>query len=35
MDIGRTVIPQTEPRTKLDAGTYGTMGIGIPYAMAA
>lgn len=29
MDIGRTVIPQTEPRTKLDAGTYGTMVISI------
>jgi 2-hydroxyacyl-CoA lyase 1 len=35
MDIGRTVIGQKYPRTKLDAGTYGTMGIGMPYALAA
>jgi 2-hydroxyacyl-CoA lyase 1 len=35
MDIGRTIIPQVYPRTKLDAGTYGTMGVGIPQAMAA
>ncbi|KRX02477.1 hypothetical protein PPERSA_10094 [Pseudocohnilembus persalinus] len=35
MDIGRTIINQIEPRTKLDAGTYGTMGIGLPFAIAA
>lgn len=35
MDIGRTVVMQTEPRTKLDAGTFGTMGVGFPYAIAA
>ncbi|KAL0431362.1 UNVERIFIED_CONTAM: 2-hydroxyacyl-CoA lyase [Sesamum radiatum] len=26
MDIGRAVLVQTEPRTRLDAGTWGTMG---------
>ncbi|EDK31753.2 2-hydroxyphytanoyl-CoA lyase (macronuclear) [Tetrahymena thermophila SB210] len=35
MDIGRTVINQLQPRTKLDAGTFGTMGIGIPFCIAA
>lgn len=35
MDIGRTVINQVQPRTKLDAGTFGTMGIGIPFLIAA
>lgn len=35
MDIGRTVVQQLKPRTKLDAGTYGTMGVGIPFAIAA
>ena len=35
MDIGRTVFSQKKPRTKLDAGSFGTMGIGIPFALAA
>ncbi len=28
MDIGRTVLPNFEPRHRLDAGTFGTMGVG-------
>lgn len=35
MDIGRTVIGHDLPRKKLDAGSFGTMGIGIPFALAA
>ncbi|KYQ92409.1 putative oxalyl-CoA decarboxylase [Tieghemostelium lacteum] len=35
MDIGRLCIPQFEARTRLDAGTLGTMGIGVGYALAA
>lgn len=35
MDVGRSVLPQTEPRTRLDAGTWGTMGVGLGYAIAA
>jgi len=35
MDIGRTQMPNFEPRTRLDAGTYGTMGIGLGFAIAA
>lgn len=35
MDIGRTVLPNYEPRTRLDAGTYGTMGVGLGFAIAA
>jgi 2-hydroxyacyl-CoA lyase 1 len=35
MDIGRTVLPNYLPRHRLDAGTFGTMGIGLPYAIAA
>ncbi len=35
MDIGRTVLPNFEPRHRLDAGTFGTMGIGLPFAIAA
>jgi len=35
MDIGRTVFLSQEPRTRLDAGTYGTMGVGLGYAIAA
>ncbi|MGE5595551.1 MAG: thiamine pyrophosphate-binding protein, partial [Hyphomicrobiales bacterium] len=27
MDIGRTVLPNFEPRHRLDAGTFGTMGV--------
>ncbi|KAI6228633.1 Thiamine pyrophosphate enzyme domain containing protein [Aphelenchoides fujianensis] len=35
MDIGRTMLPNSEPRRRLDAGTFGTMGIGLAYALAA
>lgn len=35
MDIGRTMMPSLEPRRRLDAGTFGTMGVGIGYALAA
>lgn len=35
MDIGRQVLPTYLPRHRLDAGTFGTMGIGLPYAIAA
>ncbi|MFP8881422.1 MAG: thiamine pyrophosphate-binding protein, partial [Myxococcota bacterium] len=35
MDIGRTVLPNFEPRHRLDAGTYGTMGVGLGFAIAA
>ncbi len=35
MDIGRTQLPNVSPRLRLDAGTYGTMGIGMGFAIAA
>lgn len=35
MDIGRTVIDQYLPRSRLDAGTFGTMGVGLGFAIAA
>ncbi len=35
MDIGRTMINHDFPRLRLDAGTFGTMGVGIPFALAA
>jgi len=35
MDIGRTVFTHEEPRRKLDAGTFGTMGIGLPALISA
>jgi 2-hydroxyacyl-CoA lyase 1 len=35
MDIGRTILPNFEARTRLDAGTYGTMGVGMGFAVAA
>jgi len=35
MDIGRTMINHEDPRLRLDAGTFGTMGVGIPFALAA
>ncbi|VDM76792.1 unnamed protein product [Strongylus vulgaris] len=35
MDIGRTMMPSTLPRRRLDAGTFGTMGVGQGYALAA
>lgn len=35
MDVGRAVLVQTEPRCRLDAGTWGTMGVGLGYCIAA
>jgi 2-hydroxyacyl-CoA lyase 1 len=35
MDIGRTVLPNFAPRRRLDAGTFGTMGVGLGFAIAA
>lgn len=35
MDISRSIFPLDHPRLRLDAGTYATMGIGLPYAIAA
>ncbi|MFI5317544.1 MAG: oxalyl-CoA decarboxylase, partial [Myxococcota bacterium] len=35
MDIGRTVLPNFAPRHRLDAGTFGTMGVGLGFAIAA
>jgi len=35
MDIGRTQLPNSGPRQRLDAGTYGTMGIGMGFVVAA
>jgi len=35
MDIGRTVLPNHGARTRLDAGTYGTMGVGLGFAIGA
>ncbi|KAK2711820.1 hypothetical protein QYM36_012823 [Artemia franciscana] len=35
MDIGRTVFMNELPRHRLDAGTFGTMGVGFGYAIAA
>ncbi len=35
MDIGRTILKNFFPRHRLDAGTYGTMGVGLGFAIAA
>jgi 2-hydroxyacyl-CoA lyase 1 len=35
MDIGRTVFPNYLPRHRLDAGSFGTMGVGAGQAIAA
>ena len=35
MGIARTVIESYEPRARLDAGTWGTMGVGPGFALAA
>jgi 2-hydroxyacyl-CoA lyase 1 len=35
MDIGRIAVPIEEPRSRLDAGTMGTMGVGLGYGIAA
>lgn len=35
MDIGRTIFDNRLPRHRLDAGTWGTMGVGMGFAIAA
>lgn len=35
MDISRSSFPLEQPRTRLDAGTNATMGVGLGYAIAA
>jgi 2-hydroxyacyl-CoA lyase 1 len=35
MDIGRTQLLNSKPRHRLDAGSYGTMGIGMGFTIAA
>ncbi|HJP41095.1 MAG TPA: oxalyl-CoA decarboxylase [Dehalococcoidia bacterium] len=35
MDIGRTVLPNFEARHRVDAATFGTMGVGLGQAIAA
>jgi 2-hydroxyacyl-CoA lyase 1 len=35
MDIGRTILLNYDARQRLDAGTYGTMGVGMGFAIAA
>lgn len=35
MDVGRIVLQSEVPRSRLDAGTLGTMGLGTGYAIAA
>ncbi|KAH7379311.1 thiamine pyrophosphate enzyme, N-terminal TPP binding domain-containing protein [Phaeosphaeria sp. MPI-PUGE-AT-0046c] len=35
MDISRSIFPLEHPRLRLDAGTYATMGVGLPYSIAA
>jgi 2-hydroxyacyl-CoA lyase 1 len=35
MDIGRTVMPNFLPRHRLDAASFGTMGVGLAQAIAA
>ncbi|NP_001086822.1 2-hydroxyacyl-CoA lyase 1 L homeolog [Xenopus laevis] len=35
MDIGRTILQNYHPRHRLDAGTFGTMGVGLGFAIAA
>ena len=35
MDIGRSLLLNRLPRHRLDAGTFGTMGVGLGFAVAA
>jgi 2-hydroxyacyl-CoA lyase 1 len=35
MDIGRTIFTHDKPRRKLDAATFGTMGIGLSAILSA
>ena len=34
MDIGRSIFDVQEPRSRIDAGTFATMGVGMGYAIA-
>lgn len=35
MDIGRTMLLNFQPKHRLDAGSFGTMGVGLGFAIAA
>jgi len=35
LDFGRNIIDMHEPRKRLDSGTWGTMGVGMGYAIGA
>ncbi|XP_029048831.1 2-hydroxyacyl-CoA lyase 1 [Osmia bicornis bicornis] len=35
MDIGKTILLNNEPRHRLDAATFGTMGVGLGFGIAA
>jgi oxalyl-CoA decarboxylase len=35
LDVGRNVLPMSVPRHRLDCGTWGVMGVGLGYAIAA
>ena len=35
LDFGRDVLSMSEPRHRLDSGTWGVMGVGMGYAIAA
>ncbi|HJO95504.1 MAG TPA: oxalyl-CoA decarboxylase [Victivallales bacterium] len=35
LDVARTIIPMYLPRKRLDTGSWGTMGVGMPYSIAA
>ena len=35
MDIGRTILSNASPKLRLDAATFGTMGVGFGFAIAA
>ena len=35
MDIGRTILQNNQPLQRLDAATFGTMGVGFAFAIAA
>jgi oxalyl-CoA decarboxylase len=35
LDSGRDILPMYEPRHRLDSGTWGVMGVGMGYAIAA
>jgi oxalyl-CoA decarboxylase len=35
LDFGRDIVPMYQPRHRLDSGTWGVMGVGMGYAIAA